>query len=436
MKKNTGQKVWKKAKKLMPGGNMFLSKRPERFLPLKWPTYFLKSKGCTVYDLDRKKYYDMIMAIGTNILGYSHSSINKSVTQAIKKGTMSTLNCPEEPLLAKKLLQLHKWADQIKFARTGGEANAIAIRIARSFTGKDKVAICGYHGWHDWYLAANLSGKEKLKEHLLPGLEPKGVPKNLKNTIFPFSYNNFDELLTLVKKYDIGTIKMEVSRNYLPHNNFLSNVRKLANKKKIVLIFDECTSGFRQSFGGIHKYFGVNPDMATFGKSLGNGHPITAIIGKKKIMNSSQSSFISSTFWSERVGFVAALKTLEIMEKTRSWEKITKMGNYIKKNWNDLAIKNGLEIEILGIPAICSFKIINKYSDYYTTYITQEMLAKGFLANNSVYVSTTHSKKIITKYLNALDQCFKKIKQCENGKTSIKKLLKGPINEKSLIRLN
>ena len=436
MKKNTGQKVWKKAKKLMPGGNMFLSKRPERFLPLKWPTYFLKSKGCTVYDLDRKKYYDMIMAIGTNILGYSHSSINKSVTQAIKKGTMSTLNCPEEPLLAKKLLQLHKWADQIKFARTGGEANAIAIRIARSFTGKDKVAICGYHGWHDWYLAANLSGKEKLKEHLLPGLEPKGVPKNLKNTIFPFSYNNFDELLTLVKKYDIGTIKMEVSRNYLPHNNFLSNVRKLANKKKIVLIFDECTSGFRQSFGGIHKYFGVNPDVATFGKSLGNGHPITAIIGKKKIMNSSQSSFISSTFWSERVGFVAALKTLEIMEKTRSWEKITKMGNYIKKNWNDLAIKNGLEIEILGIPAICSFKIINKYSDYYTTYITQEMLAKGFLANNSVYVSTTHSKKIITKYLNALDQCFKKIKQCENGKTSIKKLLKGPINEKSLIRLN
>ena len=436
MKKNTGQKVWKKAKKLMPGGNMFLSKRPERFLPLKWPTYFLKSKGCTVYDLDRKKYYDMIMAIGTNILGYSHSSINKSVTQAIKKGTMSTLNCPEEPLLAKKLLQLHKWADQIKFARTGGEANAIAIRIARSFTGKDKVAICGYHGWHDWYLAANLSGKEKLKEHLLPGLEPKGVPKNLKNTIFPFSYNNFDELLTLVKKYDIGTIKMEVSRNYLPHNNFLSNVRKLANKKKIVLIFDECTSGFRQSFGGIHKYFGVNPDMATFGKSLGNGHPITAIIGKKKIMNSSQSSFISSTFWSERVGFVAALKTLEIMKKTRSWEKITKMGNYIKKNWNDLAIKNGLEIEILGIPAICSFKIINKYSDYYTTYITQEMLAKGFLANNSVYVSTTHSKKIITKYLNALDQCFKKIKQCENGKTNIKKLLKGPINEKSLIRLN
>tara|TARA_B100001971_G_C18250376_1_gene577683 strand:- start:333 stop:794 length:462 start_codon:yes stop_codon:yes gene_type:complete len=153
-------------------------------------------------------------------------------------------------------------------------------------------------------------------------------------------------------------------------------------------------------------------------------------------MNSSQSSFISSTFWSERVGFVAALKTLEIMKKTRSWEKITKMGNYIKKNWNDLAIKNGLEIEILGIPAICSFKIINKYSDYYTTYITQEMLAKGFLANNSVYVSTTHSKKIITKYLNALDQCFKKIKQCENGKTNIKKLLKGPINEKSLIRLN
>jgi glutamate-1-semialdehyde 2,1-aminomutase len=436
MKKNSGKKLWKFAKQIMPGGNMFLSKRPERFHPLNWPVYFSTSKGCTVHDLDKNKYYDMIMSIGTNVLGYSHSAINSSVIRAIKNGNMSTLNCPEEPLLAKKLLQMHKWAGQVKFARSGGEANAIAIRVARSYTAKDKVAICGYHGWHDWYLAANLSKKENLKEHLLPGLKPKGVPKNLKNTIYPFSYNNFDELSSIVKKNDIGAIKMEVSRNYLPKNNFLKKVRKLATQKKIILIFDECTSGFRQTFGGIHKYFGVNPDIATFGKTLGNGHPITAIIGKKKIMDSSQSSFISSTFWSERVGFVAALKTLEIMKKTKSWEKITKKGNFIKSQWKILAKKNNIKIEIQGISAICSFKVISKYSNHYNTYITQEMLSKGFLANNSVYVSTAHTETIIKKYLKVMDVCFANISKCESNKKKIKELLKGPVSEQGFIRLN
>ncbi len=436
MKKNSGKSLWKIAKKLMPGGNMFLSKRPERFLPLNWPVYYSKSKGCIVHDLNKNQYYDMIMSIGTNVLGYSNSSINNSVIRAIKEGTMSTLNCPEEPLLAKELLKMHNWAGQAKFARSGGEANAIAIRIARSFTGKDKVAICGYHGWHDWYLAANLSKKENLKEHLLPGLKPKGVPKNLKNTIYPFSYNNFNELISIVKKHDIGTIKMEVTRNYLPKDNFLKKVRKLATQKKIVLIFDECTSGFRQTFGGIHKFFGVNPDLATFGKTLGNGHPITAIIGKKKIMNSSQSSFISSTFWSERVGFVAALKTLEIMKKTQSWKKITKSGNYIKSQWNLLSKKNKIKIEIQGLPAICSFKVMSKYSNHYNTYITQEMLSNGFLANNSIYVSTTHTKTIIKKYLKILDKCFFNIGKCERGEQNIKKLLKGPVSEQGFIRLN
>ena len=210
----------------------------------------------------------------------------------------------------------------------------------------------------------------------------------------------------------------------------------MQQKKKIILIFDECTSGFRQTFGGIHKYFGVNPDIATFGKTLGNGHPITAIIGKKKIMNSSQSSFISSTFWSERVGFVAALKTLEIMKKTKSWEKITKNGNFIKSQWKILAKKNKIKIEIQGISAICSFKVISKYSNHYNTYITQEMLSGGFLANNSVYVSIAHTKTIIKKYLKVMDVCFSNISKCENNKKKIKELLKGPVSEQGFIRLN
>jgi glutamate-1-semialdehyde 2,1-aminomutase len=311
---------------------MFLSKRPEMYLPEKWPTYFKKSKGCKVIDLDGNNYYDLTMGVGTNILGYSNTKLNSSIKRSIDHGTMSTLNCPEEVELAEKLIDLHPWADQAKFARTGGEANAIAIRIARTYAKSNTIAICGYHGWHDWYLAANLEKTNNLSKHLLPNLNTIGVPKNLKGTVYPFDYNNFHQLEVLVKKKNIGIIKMEVARNQKPKNNFLKKISDLCKKKNIVLIFDECTSGFRECYGGLHKKYKVVPDMAIFGKSLGNGHPITAIIGKKKIMDHSQASFISSTYWSERVGYVAGLKTLEIMEKYKSWLYIGKLGIMIKKN--------------------------------------------------------------------------------------------------------
>jgi glutamate-1-semialdehyde 2,1-aminomutase len=306
---HTGQKLWRKAKSVIPGGNMLLSKRAEMFLPEKWPAYFSKAKGCKVWDLDGNEYIDMsIMGIGTNILGYGHPEVDEAVIKTVQAGNMSTLNCPEEVYLAEKLIDMHPWADMVRFARSGGEANAIAIRIARAASGKDKVAICGYHGWHDWYLSANLGDDKNLDGHLLPGLDPAGVPRNLKGTVFPFCYNNFEELENLVNTQDIGVIKMEVSRNTGPENNFLHKVRKLATDKGIVLVFDECTSGFRQTFGGLHKLYGVEPDMAMFGKALGNGYAITATIGRREIMEAAQSTFISSTFWTERIGPTAALK--------------------------------------------------------------------------------------------------------------------------------
>ena len=167
---------------------------------------------------------------------------------------MSTLNCPEEVALAEKLVEINPWAQMVRLARSGGEANSISIRIARAASGRDKVAICGYHGWHDWYLSANLGDDKNLAGHLLPGLDPAGVPKNLKGSVLPFSYKNMEELEQLFEKHpDIGVIKMEVSRNKGPENNFLENVRALATKKNAVLVFDECTSGFRQTFGGLHK---------------------------------------------------------------------------------------------------------------------------------------------------------------------------------------
>ena len=293
-----GQDLYKKAKKIIPGGNMLLSKRPEMFLPENWPSYFSKAKGCYVWDLDGNKFTDMsIMGIGTNSLGYGNDFIDNSVKNVIKTGNMSTFNCPEEVYLAEKLVQMNPWADMVRFARTGGEANSIAIRIARAACGKDNVAICGYHGWHDWYLSANLNTDDNLSEHLLPGLNPTGVPKNLENSVFPFRYNDYEDLENIVNKNDIGVIKMEVIRNYEPKNNFLKKVRKLASKKNIILIFDECSSGFRETFGGIYQKYEVEPDMIMYGKTIGNGYALTAVLGKRSIMESAQSTFISSTFW-------------------------------------------------------------------------------------------------------------------------------------------
>lgn len=253
-KMSKGQKLWGRAKRVIPGGNMLLSKRAEMFLPELWPAYFKKSKGCTVWDLDGRAYTDMtIMGVGTNILGYGNEEVDDVVIQAVKDGNMSTLNAPEEVYLAEKLIQIHPWADMVRFARTGGEANAVAIRIARAATAKDKVAVCGYHGWHDWYLSANLGSDDELSGHLLPGLQPKGVPRNLGGTVYPFNYNDFSGLEELINRHDIGIIKMEVVRNVAPDDDFLHKVRELASKRNIVLIFDECTSGFRETLGGFIK---------------------------------------------------------------------------------------------------------------------------------------------------------------------------------------
>lgn len=415
---------------------MLLSKRSEMFLPDKWPSYFSKSKGCTVWDLDGVQYTDMsIMGIGTNILGYGHPEVDEAVKKAVIDGNMSTLNAPEEVYLAEKLVELHPWADMVRFARSGGEANAIAIRIARAASGRDKVAICGYHGWHDWYLAANLGDNESLSGHLLPGLNPQGVPKDLVGTVFPFTYNDFESLEKLVSEHDIGTIKMEVVRNMGPENNFLQQVRELASRKNIVLIFDECTSGFRETFGGLHKKYGVEPDMAMFGKALGNGYAVTATIGSREVMEAAQSSFISSTFWTERIGSVAALKTLEVMERERSWERITQTGKAIRQGWQDLADEHHINIIHFGLPALTGFNFLSSNALKYKTFITQEMLKKGYLASNCVYVCTEHSDHIVESYFTELSEVFATIKDCEDGK-SIDELLTGPVCHSGFKRLN
>lgn len=322
------------------------------------------------------------------------------------------------------------------FCAVWGEANAIAVRIARAASGRDGVAICGYHGWHDWYLSANLADDANLDGHLLPGLSPRGVPRSLAGNTHPFMYNDYAALEALVAEGKIGVIKMEVVRNVEPDDHFLHRVRRLAHANGIVLIFDECTSGFRETFGGLHKKYGVEPDMAVYGKTLGNGYAVTAIVGRRSVMEAAQSTFISSTFWTERVGSVAAIKTLEIMEREQSWERITKIGNDYRARLDDLAELHGIEVAISGLPALTTWSVVGDNPAGYKTLITQEMLKRGFLSPPAFYASLAHTPEVLDKTFVALNQVLEVVAKCKDDKKLLDNLLAGPVCHTGFNRLN
>ena len=405
------EKLWKKAKKFIPSGNNFLSKNPTRFKSKNWPIYFTKSKGCDVWDLNNKKYTDFTyMGVGTNILGYSNDKIDREVMKVIKKGNLTSLNCPEEVELAEQLVKMHKWSDSVKFARTGAEANAIAVRLSRAFNKKNKIIVCGYHGWHDWYLSAKLSKKNFMDTHLFPNLKVEGVPSSLKGNTYSVKYNDFNSIKKIIKKdKDISSIIMEVERDQKPKFGYLNLIRKICNKNNICLIFDECTSGFRETYGGLHLKYKIYPDIAMFGKAIGNGYALTAVVGKKKIMNKSSNTFISSTFWSERIGYVAGLATLKEMKRIKSWEKIKTKGKYLKERLSKIALKHKLSIKFSGLDALIKFEILSLGSFDYNKFITEQMLKKNYLATQNIYVSIAHTKDKIEKYLNLIDSVFEKI---------------------------
>lgn len=433
---NSGQKLWKRAKQIIPGGNMLLSKRAEMFLPEQWPAYFSRAQGCSVWDMDGRELTDLsLMGIGTNTLGYGQPEVDAAVRAVIDAGNMSTLNAPEEVWLAEKLIEIAPFADMARFTRSGGEANAVSIRIARAAAGRDGVAVCGYHGWHDWYLSANLGADDSLAGHLLPGLDPAGVPKALRGVVHPFNYNNLPELEAIVARGDIGVIKMEVVRNAEPADSFLQKVRDLATKNGIVLIFDECTSGFRETYGGLYLKYGVEPDLAVFGKTLGNGYAINAVVGRREVMEAAQTTFISSTFWTERIGSAAALKTLEVMARERSWDRITEIGCSIRGLWQDLADRHGLTIAHAGLPALATFSFVSDNALAYKTLMTQEMLKAGWLAGTGTYACLAHTPEVIERYAQALDPVFALVAQCEDGRDIIS-LLDGPVCHAGFRRIN
>ncbi len=402
-----GQELYKKARLLIPGGTQLLSKRPEMFLPERWPAYYSRAKGVEVWDLDNRCYLDMThCGVGTSPLGFADSDVDAAVVDAALGGNMATLNCAEEVELAELLIDLHPWAHMVRFARCGGEIMAIAIRIARAATGREKVAVCGYHGWHDWYLASNIGDTTALDGHLLPGLQPAGVPRALRGSVLPFRYNEVQDLEEILVEHgpELAAIVMEPVRSEQPKDGFLQDVRNIASGSGAVLVFDEVTSGWRMNTGGIHLTFGVEPDMAAFAKGMSNGYPMAALVGKKSVMEAAQRSFISSTYWTDRIGPAAAVATIRKHGAEHVGQHLIEVGTAVQNAWREAACSAGIVVTIRGIPPLSHLSIEGELGSVLSTLFTQEMLDRGILAGTSFYPTFAHKEEHVQAYRDA---CFK-----------------------------
>lgn len=417
-----------RARTRIPGMTQLLSKRPDMYSLDVWPAYYSKAKGAAVWDLDGKKYLDMsIGGIGACVLGYADDEVDGAVIEAIRNGVASSLNCPEEVELAEELCALHPWADMARFTRGGGEALSVAVRIARAHTGRDVVAFCGYHGWSDWYLAANLAEDSALDGHLIQGLQPAGVPRSLLGSCYPFRYNHLDELKAIVAKHgkQLAAIVMEPVRSAMPDPGFIEGVRTIADETGAVMIVDEVSAGFRYCAGGAHLVLHkVTPDMAVFSKALGNGYAIAAVIGRENVMQAAQNTFISSTNWTERVGFTAGLACIRAYKQRKPYEKFSVMGKTVKQAWVDLGTKHGFSVHSGGMDAMSHFSFDLPDFLVYKAYFIQCMLELGILASDNCYLMDAHTDTDVKKYLAACDQAFAQLAEARD-KGDIRSRLRG-----------
>ncbi len=314
---------------------------------------------------------------------------------------------------------------------------AVAVRIARAHTGRDKVAFCGYNGWHDWYLSANLGTENALGEHLLSGLEPAGVPKALAGTSLPFRYNRLNELESILESHkgEIAAIVMEPIRNEDPLPGFFTGIRQLADRSGAVVIVDEISAGFRMNTGGAHLLLGLEPDIAVFSKALGNGYPIAAVIGKGGVMEAAQRTFISSTCWTERMGPTAALATVKKHRRCEVARSLVKTGQMVQDGWRSLFGRYGIPVHIAGLPPMSHFVIGHEKALVMKSLFVQLMLDKGFLATTGFYAMYAHEERHVEAYLKALDEVLPSLRAAmESG--APERFLRGQPASAGFKRLN
>lgn len=433
----TGPELYRRAKKRIPGGTQLLSKRPEMFLPDVWPAYYSEANGVEIVDLDGRRFTDMsFSAVGSCILGYADPDVNAAVKSAVDRGSMATLNCPEEVELADVLCELHPWAELVRYTRCGGEAMAAAVRFARARSRKGTVVFCGYHGWQDWYLAANAGATDALTGHLLPGLDPAGVPAQLAGTAIPFHYNDIAGFHAAVARAgdDFGAVVMEPTRGVDPVPGFLETIREVTRDRGVPLVFDEVTAGWRLNTGGVHLRLGITPDIAVFAKATSNGYPMSAIIGTGDTMQAAQETFVSSTYWTERIGPTAALATIRKHRALDLGPRLEAAGKRVQDGWKAAAAATGIDITVAGMAPLARFALNYPNGQAVRTLLTQEMLDRGYLASNSFYAMAAHTDAIIDAYLVELRAVFALLKTAiEEG--SVERRLRGPVAHAGFYRL-
>ena len=398
--------LYEKAKRLIPKATQLLSRNPTNHALGVSPIYAERAKGCRFWDVDGHEYIDMYGGTGVISLGYCVEEIDQAAREQLAKGIAYAVNSPLEVELAELFIEAIPSAEMVRYAKGGGEADCMAIRIARGYTGKDKVAFCGYHGWHDWYLAANLLGDETLDSHLRPGVPAKGVPMALKGTALPFKYNDLDSLRLILEKNrgEIAAIIMEACRASKPEAGFLEGVRELADKHEAVLIFDEVVTGFRMARGGAQEYFGVTPDMTALGKAVANGYPLAAVVGKAEVMSAVEDMFISSSNWSETVSLAAGIAIQKFMKKNKFVEHVWEIGEYYGEGLRRICSDVGLSINFHGYPPVSGFDFGEPDGAPVNTLLIQEFAKRGVHGSGHFYIMYALKKSDIDEVLAAFKE--------------------------------
>lgn len=411
----------KKVGKVIPLATQTFSKSYLQYIKGCAPLFAVKAKGCRIWDVDGNEYIDMVNGLLPVILGYQYPAVDNAIKKQLKKGIILSLPTLLEYELSKLLIKHIPSAQMVRFGKNASDATTGAVRLARAVTGREHIAVCGYLGWHDWYIGSTTRNL--------------GVPKSTRTMTHVFKYNDIESLKDIFKKYPgkIAAVIMEPMSYVEPKKGFLKQVKSLSHKNGALLIFDETITGFRFSLGGAQKLFGVIPDLSTFGKAMGNGMPISALVGKEKYMKRVSDIFYSFTFGGEALSLTAAIATIKEMEKKKVIQDIWKKGNYLQKNTNALLKKNNLEsvIVVAGKPCWQIFKInpSNGFTDLeIKSYIQQELLERGFLWYGQHNISYRHTKRDLDKLLNAYKEIFSSLSLLIDNKRLRKSLKGAPIS--------
>ncbi|MCY2963550.1 MAG: aminotransferase class III-fold pyridoxal phosphate-dependent enzyme [Planctomycetota bacterium] len=406
--------LYARALELIPGGTQLVSRRPTRFANGVSPVYAVRGKGARIWDLDGNEYIDWATGILAIILGYCDPVVDEAVVEQIHRGVNFSINNDVEVELAEELIKTIPCAEMVRYTKGGGDACTVAVRIARGATGRDKILFCGYHGWHDWYLAANLGADAALNAHLFPGIEPIGVPKALAGTSIPFPYDDIPALEALLEEHrgEVAAVMMEPFRSELPPAGYLDEVARLAKQAGAVLIFDEVSTGLRFGMGGAQQFAGVVPDMAVYAKSMSNGYAFGAVVGKRAVMEQAGRMFISSTYWSDAIGLRAALTTIRELRRRKVAEQIADFGRRLQSAVNSVAIETGCPVRCAGLiqyPQLqfqCDDSALK--SQIVTLYI-QEMARRGCHGYASFGLNAAQGEAEFEQTLTAVREVFQLI---------------------------